>query len=69
MGYLAAVKQYNVPRSTLCDYVRSNWDHFQATQSKLGRKPIIPPALKETFVEYLLLSGNILDALERMLED
>jgi hypothetical protein len=22
MGYLAAVKLYNVPRSTLCDYVR-----------------------------------------------
>ena len=39
MGYLAAAKKYNVPRSTLCDYVRSNWDPFQATQSKLGRKP------------------------------
>jgi len=28
---------------------------FQATQSKLGRKPIIPPALEEKLVEYLLL--------------
>ena len=44
-----------MPRSTLCDYVRSNWDPFQATQSKLGRKPIIPPALEEKLVEYLLL--------------
>ena len=51
MGYLAAAKKYNVPRSTLCDYVRSNWDPFQATQSKLGRKPIIPPALEEKLVE------------------
>jgi hypothetical protein len=56
MGYLAAAKQYNVPRSTLCDYVRSNWDPFQATQSKLGRKSIIPPDLEEKLVEYLLLS-------------
>jgi hypothetical protein len=55
IGYLAAAKKYNVPRSTLCDYVRSHWDPFQATQSKLGRKPIIPPALEEKLVEYLLL--------------
>jgi hypothetical protein len=47
MGYLAAAKQYNVPCSTLHDYVRSNWDPFQAIQSKLARKPIILPALEE----------------------
>jgi hypothetical protein len=28
---------------------------FQATQSKLGRKPTIPPALAEKLVEHLLL--------------
>ena len=44
-----------MPRSTLYDYVRSNWDPFQATQSKLGRKPIIPPALEEKLVGYLLI--------------
>ena len=55
MGHLAAAKQYNVPRSVLCDYVRSNWDSFQATLSKLGRKPIIPPVLEERSVENLLL--------------
>ena len=56
MEYLAAAKKkYNLPRSTLCDYVRSNWDPFQATQSKLGRRPIIPPALEERHVKYLLL--------------
>jgi hypothetical protein len=55
MGYLAAAKKYKVPRSTLYDYVRSNWEPFQATQSKLGRKPIIPPTLEEKLFEYLLL--------------
>ena len=45
-----------MPRFTLYDYVRSNWDNFQAAQSKLGRKPIIPPALEETLVEYILLT-------------
>jgi len=44
-----------LPRSTLYDYVCSNWDSFQATQSKLGRKPIIPPTLEEKLGEYLLL--------------
>ena len=44
-----------MPRSTLYDYVCSKWDPFQATQSKLGRESIIPPALEEKFVEYLLL--------------
>ena len=53
MGYLAATIEHNVPRSKPYDYVRSNWDPFQATQSKLGRKPIIPPALEEKLIEYL----------------
>jgi hypothetical protein len=30
MGYLAASKKYNVPRSVLCDYVHSNSDLSQA---------------------------------------
>jgi hypothetical protein len=34
--HIAVSEKYNVPRSTLCDYVRSNSDPFQATQSKLG---------------------------------
>ena len=54
MGYLEAAKLPNVPRSALCDYVRSNLDPFPATQSDLGRKLIIPPALEEKLVEYLL---------------
>jgi hypothetical protein len=55
MRYLAAAKQYNVPRSILCDYVRSNWDPFHATRSKLGRQPNTPPVLEEKLVEYFLL--------------
>jgi len=50
-GFLAAAKKCNLPRSTIYDYVRSNWDPFQATRSKLGRKPIIPPSLEEKLVE------------------
>ena len=44
-----------MPPSTLYDCVRSNWETFQATQSKLGRKPIITPALQEKLVVYLLI--------------
>jgi len=44
-----------MPHSTLCNNAHSNWDPFQATQSKLGHKPIIPPALQEKSVEHLLL--------------
>ena len=54
MGFLAAAKLYNVPLSTLWDYVRSNWGPFQATQSNLGRKLIILPALEEELVQYIL---------------
>jgi hypothetical protein len=36
MEHLAPSKKYNVHRSTLCAYVRSNSNPFQATQSKLG---------------------------------
>jgi len=51
IGYLAAAKVYDLPLSTLYDYVRSNWDPFQATQSKLGSRPIILPALEGKLVE------------------
>ena len=49
-------KKYNLSRSTLYDYVRSNWEPFQAIQSKYGRKPIMPLVLEEKVVEYLLLN-------------
>jgi hypothetical protein len=39
----------------LYDYVRSNWETFQATPSKLGSKPIILPPLEEKLVEYIVL--------------
>jgi len=44
-----------LPCSTLYDYVCSSWGPLQATQSKLGRKTIIPPALEEKLFGYLLL--------------
>lgn len=55
MGYLAASKRFNVPRSTLFDYVRSNSEPTEAVKSKLGRKPILPDELEEKLVEYLLM--------------
>jgi len=48
MGYLADAKNISC-------FFRSNWDLFQATQSKLGRKPIIPPPLEEKLFDWLLL--------------
>jgi len=69
MGYLAAVK--NITCLVL---------HYMITFAQIGTlfKPpsqnlsvnlVIPPALEEKLVEYLLLRGNISDALETMLED
>ncbi|KAJ4428052.1 hypothetical protein ANN_24066 [Periplaneta americana] len=53
MGYLAASKRFNVPRSTLFDYVRSNSEPTKAVKSKLGRKPILPASLEEKLVDYV----------------
>jgi hypothetical protein len=54
MGYPAAAK--NITCLILhYNYVSSNWDTFQATQSKLGHKPIIPPPLEDKLVVSLLL--------------
>ncbi|KAJ4428279.1 hypothetical protein ANN_24296 [Periplaneta americana] len=55
MGYLAASKRFNVPRSTLFDYVRSNSEPTKAVKSKLGRKPILPASLEEKLVDYELM--------------
>ncbi|KAJ4428886.1 hypothetical protein ANN_25879 [Periplaneta americana] len=55
MGYLAASKRFNVPRSTLFDYVRSNSEPTKAVKSKLGRKPILPASLEEKLVDYVLM--------------
>ena len=49
------MQKYNLPRYKLRYYICSNWDPSQATQSKLGRKPIISPALEEKLVGSLLL--------------
>jgi len=71
MGHLAPAKKYNLPLSILYDHVCSNWDPFQATRSKLGRKQIIPPALEEKLVDYLLVTvrkyfGSTLDDARRL---
>jgi len=48
MRYLADARNINC-------FFRPNWDPFQATQSKLGRKPIISPTLEEKLIDCLLL--------------
>jgi hypothetical protein len=70
MGYLAVAKNITclVLHYTIT-FAEIGTIFIQATQSKLGRKPVVPPALEEKVVEYLLVSGNISDALETMLED
>ncbi|KAJ4440909.1 hypothetical protein ANN_10757 [Periplaneta americana] len=55
MGYLVASKRFNVPRSTLFDYVRSISEPTKAVKSKLGRKPILPASLEEKLVDYVLM--------------
>ena len=42
---------------------------FKPPSQNLSVNLVIPPALEEKLVEYLLLRGNISDALETMLED
>ena len=70
MGYLAAAKKCNLPRSTLYDYVRPNWDTFQVDQVRNGGvTQIFFQLLKRSLLNIsYYLSGNISDSLETMLE-
>ena len=55
MGYLATAKIITCLVLHYTITFAQIGNPFQATQSKLGRKPIIPPALEEKLVDYLLL--------------
>ena len=55
MGYLRASKEYNVPKSTLKDYVKNkNKNVEQMISSRLGRKPTFPMNIEEQLVAYCL---------------
>lgn len=56
MGLLKASKAFQVPRSTLKDYVKKPAEELQKLLDvPLGRKPILPPQLEYELVEYCLL--------------
>ncbi|GBP59179.1 CENP-B homolog protein 2 [Eumeta japonica] len=55
MGYKKAVKLFNVPRSTLKDYVKKSDKPIEDIVSgKMGRKTVLPPELEEELVNYCL---------------
>ncbi|KAJ8935558.1 hypothetical protein NQ318_019542 [Aromia moschata] len=66
MGYLAASKRFNVPRTSLYRYCRKveNIDHMK--QAPLGRKPVLPPELEQELVDYLLIMEAKLFGLTRI---
>lgn len=49
MGYLKASRTYNVPKSTLEDYVKHG-----SSPDPPGRKPVLPLELEESLVNYCL---------------
>lgn len=56
MGLLKASKTFNVPRSTLKDYVKKPMEEIETRLCvPLGRKPILPPDLEQQLLEYCLM--------------
>lgn len=55
MGYLAAAKHYNVPRSTLFRYCNNDKEVDNIKKETLGRKPVLTRELESKLVEYILL--------------
>lgn len=53
MGYLAAAKAFNVPRTTLFRYCKKEGENVKKT--KLGRKSILPDELENDLVNHLIL--------------
>ncbi|CAG9564861.1 unnamed protein product [Danaus chrysippus] len=54
-----AVKLFNVPRTTLKDYVKkSDKPTEDIVSGKMGRKPVLSPALEEELVNYCLQMEN-----------
>lgn len=52
MGFLKASETFNLPRSTLKDYVKSNGRN--TVEALIGRKPALPTEVEE-FVRYCLV--------------
>jgi hypothetical protein len=53
MGLLRASKTFNVPRSTIKDYVKINGRN--TVEASVGRKPVLPTEVEEELVLYCLV--------------
>jgi hypothetical protein len=55
MGLKKAVKQFNVPKTTLKRYAnQTSKTPEECVATRIGRKSILPPALEEELVDYVL---------------
>lgn len=55
MGLLKASKTFNVPRSTIKDYVKKTEEELEKLlEVPLGRKPVLPSEIEDELVEYCL---------------
>lgn len=67
MGYKKAVKEFQIPRSTLKRLVKDSEESLDSLVHKpLGRKPILPRELEEKLVEYILIMEAKYYGLTRM---
>ncbi|PSN55847.1 hypothetical protein C0J52_02729 [Blattella germanica] len=55
MGCVANTKKYNVPHSTLFDYVRTNTEPTEAVKIKLGPKPVFLAKLEDQRIVQVLI--------------
>lgn len=56
MGFLRASKTFNVPKTTLRRLVADKDKPLDVlTSAKLGRKPVLPPELEDSLVDYVLI--------------
>lgn len=59
MGYLKAVKQFNVPRSTLFRSVNDKDTPIESLTNKvIGRRPVFGQGIENLLVEYVLAMEN-----------
>jgi hypothetical protein len=56
MGLLKASKTFNVPRSTIKDYVKINGRN--TVEALIGRKPVLLTEVEEELVRYCLVMGH-----------
>jgi hypothetical protein len=67
MGYKKAVSRFSVPKSTLKRLVKDPQESLDVIVRKpLGRKPVLPRALEDKLVKYILFMESVYYGLTRM---